>query len=56
MRWKPDRRDTSLDGWPTKALEALSSHEVTLTPLDTTPLFLCILDNQVKNYISQEEC
>ena len=29
----------SLEGWPTKAKEAPSSHEVRLTPLDTNPVF-----------------
>ena len=30
----------SLEGWPTKAKEAPSPHEVRLTPLDTNPVFL----------------
>ena len=29
----------SLEGWPTKAKEAPSSHEVKLAPLDTNPVF-----------------
>ena len=29
----------SLEGWPTKAKEAPSTHEVRLTPLDTNPVF-----------------
>ena len=29
----------SLKGWPTKAKEAPSPHEVTLAPLDTNPVF-----------------
>ena len=29
----------SLEGWPTKAKEAPSSHEVRLAPLDTNPVF-----------------
>ena len=29
----------SLEGWPTKAKEAPSPHEVRLTPLDTNPVF-----------------
>ena len=33
---------TSLEGWPTKAKEALSPHEVGLTPLDTNPVFQCL--------------
>ena len=29
----------SLEGWPTKAEEAPSPHEVRLAPLDTNPVF-----------------
>ena len=29
----------SLEGWPAKAKEAPSSHEVRLVPLDTNPVF-----------------
>ena len=29
----------SLEGWPTKAKEAPSSHEVRMSPLDTNPVF-----------------
>ena len=29
----------SLEGWPTKAKEALSPREVRLAPLDTNPVF-----------------
>ena len=32
----------SLEGWPTKAKEAVSPHEVRLTPLDTNPVFQCL--------------
>ena len=32
----------SLEGWPTKAKEAPSPHEVKLTLLDTNPVFLCL--------------
>ena len=32
----------SREGWPTKAKEAPSSHEVRLTPLDTNPVFQCL--------------
>ena len=32
----------SLEGWPTKAKEAPSPHEVRLTPLDTNPVFQCL--------------
>ena len=31
----------SLEGWPTKAKEAPSPHEVRLTPLDTNPVLHC---------------
>ena len=34
----------SWEGWPTKAKEELSPHEVRLTPLDTKPVFLCLED------------
>ena len=30
---------TSLEGWPTKAKEGLSPHEIRLAPLDTKPVF-----------------
>ena len=33
---------TSLEGWPTKAKEAPSPHEVRLAPLDTNPVFQCL--------------
>ena len=32
----------SLEGWPTKAKEASSPHEVRLAPLDANPEFLCL--------------
>ena len=32
----------SLKGWPTKAKEALSTHEVRLTLLDTNLVFQCL--------------
>ena len=32
----------SLEGWPTKAKEAPSPHEVRLAPLDTNPVFQCL--------------
>ena len=32
----------SIEGWPTKAKEATSPHEVRLTPLDTNRLFQCL--------------
>ena len=33
----------SLEGWPTKAKEAPSPHEVRLALLDTNPIFQCLL-------------
>ena len=33
----------SLEGWPTKAKDAPSPHEVRLTPLDTNPVFYYLL-------------
>ena len=32
----------SLEGWPTKAKEAPSPHEVRLNQLDTNPVFQCL--------------
>ena len=32
----------SLEGWPTKAKEAPSPHEVRLASLDTNPVFQCL--------------
>ena len=32
----------SLEGWPSKAKEAPSPHEVRLTLLNTNPIFLCL--------------
>ena len=32
----------SLEGWPTKAKEARSPHEVRLAPLDTNPVLQCL--------------
>ena len=32
----------SLEGWPTKAKEAPSPHEVRLATLDTNPVFSCL--------------
>ena len=44
----------SLEGWPTKAKEATSPHEVRLTPLDTNRLFQCLekkdIDTKTKWY------
>ena len=33
---------STLEGWPTKAKEAPSSHEVRLAPLDTILVFQCL--------------
>ena len=35
----------SLEGWPTKAKEAPSPHEVRLAPLDTNPIFQSLLES-----------
>ena len=35
----------SLEGWPTKAKEAHSPHEVRLAPLDTNPVFQSLEEN-----------
>ena len=35
----------SLEGWPSKAKEAPSAHEVRLAPVDTNPVFKCPWDN-----------
>ena len=35
----------SLEGWPTKAKEAPSPHEVRLAPLDTNPIFQSLGEN-----------
>ena len=32
----------SLEGWPTKAKEAPSPHEVRLAPVDPNPVFQCL--------------
>ena len=44
----------SLEGWPTKAKEATSPHEVRLTPLDPNRLFQCLekkdIDTKTKWY------
>ena len=41
-----------LEGWPTKAKEAPSPHEVILRPLDTNPVFQCL---EEKRLISQKK-
>ena len=35
----------SLEGLPTKAKEAPSPHEVRLAPLDTNPVFQCLMED-----------
>ena len=42
---------TSLEGWPTKAKEAPSPHEVRLAQLDTNPVFqsLGVNDDEAGN-------
>ena len=32
----------SLEGWPTKAKETPSPHDIRLTPMDTNPVFQCL--------------
>ena len=39
----------SLEGWPTKAKEAPSPHEVRISPLDTNPVFQSLGGN-LKTY------
>ena len=36
----------SLEGWPTKAKEAPSPHEVRMAPLDTNPVFQRLGDSK----------
>ena len=43
----------SLEGWPTKAKEAPSPHEVRLAPLDTNPVFQSLSD---KNNFFDSNC
>ena len=38
----------SLEGWPTKAKEAPSPHEVKLILLDTNPVFQCLGEVKIK--------
>ena len=37
----------SLEGWPTKAKEAPSPHQVRLAPLDTNPVFQNLRENLI---------
>ena len=39
----------SLEGWPTKAKEAPSPHDVRLAPLDTNPVFQSLGDLKVES-------
>ena len=43
----------SLEGWPTKAKEAPSPHEVRLAPLDTNPVFQCLRDKKIQSEKSE---
>ena len=47
----------SVAGYPTKSKEAPSPHEVTLTPLDTSPVFLCLgeKERRLNSHIKIEE-
>ena len=42
----------SLEGWPTKAKEAPSPHEVRLAPLDTNPIFQGLRGNPIESKVS----
>ena len=42
----------SVEGWPSKAKEATSTHEVKLTPLETNPLFQCLGEKYVQKNLS----
>ena len=44
----------SLEGWPTKAKEAPSPHEVRLTPLETNPVFQCLGGKSNNTHIFRE--
>ena len=47
----------SLEGWPTKAKEAPSPHEVRLIPLDSNPVFQCLGDEIIKVwYCASVDC
>ena len=45
----------SLEGWPTKAKEAPSPHEVRLAPLDTNPVFHSLGDNWTHHQTSDKQ-
>ena len=40
----------SLEGWPTKAKDVPSPHEVRMAPLDTNPVFQGLGDKTKKNF------
>ena len=40
-----------LEGWPTKAKEAPSPHEVRLAPLDTNPVFHSLWEKFAFNHL-----
>ena len=39
-----------LEGWPSKAKKAASSHEVRLAPLDTNQVFTCLRGKERASY------
>ena len=49
----------SLEGFPTKAKEALSPHEVRLTPLEGNPIFQCLPESlklEITNLLNIDKC
>ena len=46
----------SLEGWPTKAKEAPSPHEVRLALLDTNPIFLMPWGYQMNFFVGAQTC
>ena len=42
---------SSLEGWPTKAKEPPSLHEVRLASLDTNPVFKCLGQSRVEDSV-----
>ena len=46
----------SLEGWPTKAKEAPSPHEVRLAPVDTKPVFQCLVFRIVRSVGVSSAC
>ena len=45
----------SLEGWPTKAKEAPSLHEVRLALLDTNPVLQCLRGKRLKKFYKTGE-